>query len=189
MSCMDNFCNVLDDNQGRCSCSKNIKNYEKTETALKEATEALQDVAQQIQYIGLTGDEIETLFTQTEAELQMQSTQDNTRLKNDLDRIRDLIVDVKSGSVSSTATTGGLNFDLSGLLDFNIDSTGFDLTSLFGGGNSSNTSSISNQRGEQLYKTATARCKASVLNNCASQGVDISVITNSGTSSTSTSNS
>ena len=40
-SCMDNFCNVLDDNQGRCSCSKNIKNYEKTETALKAATEAL----------------------------------------------------------------------------------------------------------------------------------------------------
>ena len=178
-SCMDNFCNVLDDNQGRCSCSKNLKNYEKTEAALKSATEALQDVAQQIQYIGLSSDQIESLFTQTEAELQMQSSQDNTRLKNDLDRIRDLIVDVKSGSASSTATTDGLNFDLSGLLDFSIDSTGFDLSSLFGGTSSSNTSSISNQRGEQLYKTASARCKSSVLNNCAAQGVDISIITNS----------
>ena len=39
MSCMDNYCNVLDDNQGRCTCSKNIKNYEKTEKALKEANE------------------------------------------------------------------------------------------------------------------------------------------------------
>ena len=53
-SCMDNFCNVLDDNQGRCSCSKNIKNYEKTENALKVATEALKEDSQQIQYIGLT---------------------------------------------------------------------------------------------------------------------------------------
>ena len=176
-SCMDNFCNVLDDNQGRCSCSKNIKNYAKTEEALKNATEALQEVAQQIQYIGLSSDEIETLFTQTEAEMQMQSTQDNTQLKNDLDRIKNLIVDVKSGS-ASTVSDSGMGFDLSGLLDFSIDSTGFDLASLFGT-STADTSSISNQRGETLYKTAAGRCKAAVLTDCAAQGVDISVITNS----------
>lgn len=174
-SCMDNYCNVLDDNQGRCTCSKNIKNYEKTESALKEATAALQDVAQQIQYIGLTGDDIETLFSQTEAEIQMQATTDNTQLKNSLDSIRDLIVEVKTGTATSTET--GLSFDLSGLLDFNISGTGFDLGALFGT-TTANTSSISNQRGEQLYKTAAARCKASVLNTCQNQGVDISVITN-----------
>lgn len=174
-SCMDNYCNVLDDNQGRCTCSKNIKNYEKTEKALKEATESLQDVAQQIQYIGLTGDDIETLFTQTEAEIQMQATTDNTQLKNSLDSIRDLIVEVKTGTATSSET--GLSFDLSGLLDFNISGTGFDLGAMFGT-NTANTSSISNQRGEQLYKTASARCKASVLNTCQNQGVDISVITN-----------
>ena len=172
--CMDNFCNVLDDNQGRCSCSKNLKNYAKTEEALKQATEDLQEVAQQIQYIGLAADEIETLFTQTEAELQMQKTTDNTQLKHSLDNIRNLIVDVKTGTATSTDT--GLNFDLSGLLDFNISSTGFDLSALFG--NQTNTESISNQRGEQLYKTATARCKASVLTECQAQGVDVSIITN-----------
>jgi len=172
--CMDNFCNVLDDNQGRCSCSTNLKNYAATEQALAKATEELQDVAQKIQYIGLTGDEIETLFTQTEAELKMQNTTDNTQLKNDLDKIKGLIVDVKSGN--ATATDTGISLDLSGLLDFTISSTGFDLTSMFGG--TSSTSSISNQRGEQLYKTATARCKASVLNTCKAQGVDISLITN-----------
>ena len=175
MSCMDNYCNVLDENQGRCTCSKNIKNYAKTEAALKEANEALQDVAQQIQYIGLTADEIDTLFSQTEAEIQMQATTDNTQLKNSLDSIRDLIVEVKTGTASSTDT--GLSFDLSGLLDFDISNSGFDLGSLFGTPNA-NTSSISNQRGEQLYKTAAARCKTSVLNTCQNQGVDISVITN-----------
>ena len=172
--CMDNFCNVLDDNQGRCSCSANLKNYAKTEEALKQATEDLQDVAQKIQYIGLTADEVETLFTQTEAELQMQRGSDNTQLKNDLDKIKNMIVDVKSGS--ATTTDSGISLDLSGLLDFTISSTGFDLSSLFGGTN--NSTSISNQRGEQLYKTATARCKASVLNSCVAQGVDASIITN-----------
>ena len=177
MQCMDNYCNVLDENQGRCSCSKNLKNYAKTEEALKAATEALQDVAQQIQYIGLSADEVETLFTQTVAEDTMQSSSDNTQLKNDLDKIKKLIVDVKAGSASSAENTSGLSFDLSGLLDFSVDSSGFDLSSLFGG-TQSNTNSISNQRGEQLYKTATARCKTAVLTDCQAQGVDISIITN-----------
>ncbi|MDE6250212.1 MAG: hypothetical protein K2M34_01070 [Alphaproteobacteria bacterium] len=176
--CMDNFCNVLDDNQGRCSCSANLKNYAKTETALKEATESLQNVAQQIQYIGLSKDDIENLFNQTEAELALSSNTDSSQLKSDLDRIKNMIVDVKTGT-ASVSTDNGLSFDLSGLLDFSISSTGFDLSSLFGNTNNANTSSISNQRGEQLYKTAAARCKAAVLTSCQSQGVDISVITNS----------
>ena len=176
VACMDNFCNVLDDNQGRCSCSANLSNYSETEEALKQATESLQDVAQQIQYIGLSADQVESLFTQTEAELEMQKTSDNTQLKNSLDKIKAMIVDVKPGT-ASTSSSSGLSFDLSGLLDFSIDSTGFDLSSFLGMSN--NTDSISNQRGEQLYKTAAARCKAAVLNSCSAQGVDVSVITNS----------
>ena len=177
-ACMDNFCNVLDDNQGRCSCSKNIKNYEKTENALKAATEELQEVAQKIQYIGLTKDEVTTLFNETEAEVAMRSTSDSSQIKSNLDKIKNMIVDVKTGTASGMSDTGGISLDLSNLLSFNIDSTGFDLTALFGG-TSSNTSSIANQRGETLYKTATSRCKAAVLNSCTSQGVDAAVITNS----------
>lgn len=176
VACMDNFCNVLDDNQGRCSCSANLANYAETEEALKKATESLQDVAMQIQYIGLTADEVESLFTQTEAELEMQTSTDNSQLKNSLDKIKDMIIAVDSGSASSTSSSS-MSFDLSGLLDFSIDSTGFDLSSFLGMSN--NTDSISNQRGEQLYDTATARCKSAVLNSCAAQGVDINVITNS----------
>ncbi len=173
VACMDNFCDVLDDNQGRCSCSANLADYAETEAALKQATENLQEVALQIQYIGLTSEQVESLFTQTEAELEMQTTKDTSQLKDMLDEIKDMIVDVKTGSTSSNS----LSLDLSGLLEFTIDSTGFDLTSFFGMTN--NTDSISNQRGEQLYKTASARCKSAVLNSCAAQGVDITVITNS----------
>ena len=175
-ACMDNFCNVLDDNQGRCSCSKNLKNYEKTEQALKAATEELQDVAQKIQYIGLTGDEISTLFTETEAEEAMRGKSDSSQIKTSLDKIKNMIVDVKTGT-ASVSSDSSMSFDLSNLLDFSISSTGFDLSTLFGV-STGNTSSISNQRGETLYKTAASRCKTSVLNSCAAQGVDASVITN-----------
>ena len=175
-ACMDNYCNVLDDNQGRCSCSKNLSNYEKTEAALQSATEALQDVARSIQYIGLTSEQITTLFDETEAELTMKNQKDTSAIRSDLDKVKRMIVDVKTGT--STATVeNGLNFDLSGLLDVSISSTGFDLSSFMN--TSSNTSSISNQRGESLFKTATARCKASVLNACTAQGVDAAMVTNS----------
>ena len=174
-ACMDNYCNVLDDNQGRCSCSANLKNYEKSEAALKAATEELQEVAQKIQYIGLSAREVETLFSQTEAELKMQSTTDTSQLKTSLDKIKDMIIEVQSGN--TTSNTSGLVFDLSGLLDFTIDGTGFDLSSFlggFGGGNGG----VSNQRGAELFKTATNRCKANVLKACVNQGVDASLVTN-----------
>ena len=174
-ACMDNFCNVLDDNQGRCSCSANLVNYEKTEQALKAATEELQEVAQKIQYIGLTGDEITTLFSETEAEEAMRTKTDNSQIKANLDKVRDMIIDVRSGN--NTTSEAEMTFDLSNLLDFTISSTGFDLSALFG--TSTNTTSINNQRGETLYKTAVSRCKANVLNSCTAQGVDASVITNS----------
>lgn len=176
-ACMDNYCNVLDDNQGRCSCSANINNYAKAETALKQATEELQEVAQKIQYIGLSAREVQTLFTATEAELEMQKTTDTTQLKASLDKIRDMIIDVQSGNATTTSSSSFLSFDLSGLLDFTIDSTGFDLSS-FLGGFGTNSGGINNQRGAQLFQTATNRCKTNVLRACTAAGVDASLVTN-----------
>ena len=173
-ACMDNYCNILDDNQGRCSCSKNIKNYEKTEQTLAQATEDFQNVVQQIRYIGLTSDQIEALFTETEAELTMKSTTDSSRLKNSLDSIKKKIVDVSTPSAASNVTSG-LTLDMNGLLTADF-SAGFDLNSFLNMNN--NSTSVSNQRGEQLYKTAANRCKNAVLNSCTTQGIDANVITN-----------
>jgi len=177
-ACMDNFCNVLDDNQGRCTCSKNVKNYEKIEEALASATEALQDVAQKIQYIGLSADEITTLFTQTEAELAMNNATDSTALKNDLDRIKKMIVDVKTGASSAVSETVMGSLDFTNLFSLYFDSYGISLSTVFGSTSSATTQSIGNQRGEALYKSAASRCKTAVLNNCTAQGVEASVIVN-----------
>ncbi len=172
-SCMDNFCAVLDDNQGRCSCSSNVKNYQKTEEALKSATEELQDVAQQIQYIGLGQEDVETLFTQTEAEQTMAGRTDTTQLRTDLDNIKKLIVDIKAPNATSSAESNGI--DLTALFSTDFSGGSFDLATLFG---DSSSTSVSNQRGAELYKTASARCKTSVIDNCKTQGVDVNIITN-----------
>lgn len=182
-ACMDNYCNVLDDNQGRCSCSKNLKNYAKTEEALEAATEQYQEAIQKIKYVysGLTKSQIEALFSETEAELSMKENSDSSQIKNSLDAIKRKVVDVSSPTASSTYnTTSGFSLDLDfeGLLSSDLTSN-FDLGMFVGTNSSSSTNSISNQRGEQLYKTATNRCKTVVLNSCTAQGIDANVITNS----------
>ena len=169
--CMDNYCNVLDDNQGRCSCSANIKNYQKTEEALAKVSENFQDVIQKIKYIGLSATQIEALFAETEAELAMKTNSDTSQLKSSLDAIKKKIVDVSSGKGTS-GLLDGLSFDMSGLLDTDFSAT-FDLNSFLG------NTKVSNQRGETLFNTATQRCRTAVLNSCVSQGIDASMIINS----------
>ena len=168
--CMDGFCDILDDNQGRCSCSANITKYAKSEKALKDATEELQNIAMKIQYIGLTKDEVISLFSNTEAEAAMAGRTDTTQLRQDLNKVQKMVLDIKT--TNSFVSESVLGLDFSQLMDFNLVDN-FDLSTLFTGG-----SSVSNQRGAELYKTASARCRSSVLEGCRKQGIDINLIAN-----------
>ena len=181
-ACMDNYCNVLDENQGRCSCSKNIDTYAVIENNLLEQKEIFQETVQKIKYIGLTSEQINTLFTQTQAEEAMNNNKsDSTQLAKDLSAIRTALKDVTSPKASSSyevdnsGVLGGLNIDFDNI----SASADIDLGSLLGGGSSSaKTTSIANRRGKQLYDTATKRCTTAVLNSCAEQGIDPNVISN-----------
>jgi hypothetical protein len=140
---------------------------------LRQATEDLQKVAMNIQYLGLSRDEVEALFTMTEAEeaLSMRQGSDASQLRNDLDKVMRMVTDVRFDMSSATSgETGGLMLDFNALsLDFG---TGIDFTALFGG----TSSSISRQRGEDLFRSANNRCQR-VLTDCRAQGVDTRVIT------------
>ena len=173
-ACMDGFCAVVDENQGRCACSHNIQRYKQTEDALQQITLELQQVAIQIQYLGLSRDEVTALFTATEAELALQSHgHDATMLNNDLNKIMGMVLDVRPDAATG-GNMGGTMFDLSAFsFDANSSGFGFDFSALFGGGTGG---SIVRQRGEELFRSATQRCQ-SVLDNCRAQGVDIRLIT------------
>jgi hypothetical protein len=177
MNCMDNFCNVLDDNQGRCSCSVNIKNYAKSEDSLKSATEALQKVALDIQYLGLTAEEVKTMYVGTEAENAMRGLTDTTDNKREMDDVLKLLVKIKTPTSSSGLSLSSTS-DFTDMVSSMFSDSGFDFGTLFGIGGGK-AASISNQRGKDLYDTATARCKTAVITDCAAQGVDTNVIQNS----------
>lgn len=161
--CMDQFCAVVDANQQRCSCSANLSKYASAQEAVEKANIELNDVAQQIRYVGLSADEIRAIMSATEAELEMNKTKDNTKTRSILDDIADMIKDptaATSLTASSSNSLLDLEFDFSGESDdlLNLD--------IFG---SSTSSDISSKRGTALYNEAKKRCKT-VLNRCKDAG-------------------
>ena len=161
--CMDQYCAVVDANQKRCSCSSNLAKYAKAQEAVENANAELNDVAQQIRYVGLSADEIRAIMSATEAELTMSKTKDKTKTRSLLDDIADMIED-PTASIDLTGSNG-----ISSLLDMDFDfsSDSSDTFSLDMFNSSSND--ISSKRGTALYKEAKKRCKT-VLNNCKNAG-------------------
>lgn len=168
--CMDQFCNVIDANQGRCSCSANLANYTDVEEAVTDANNKLNEVAQQIRYVGLTADEIRAIMSETEAEAALSGAKDTSETRNMLEEIEKLIRD-PSGS-SSTYSSNSVSLGLDMDLDFSSDITDiFNLDFL-----NLNTGSFSNLRGTSLYNAAKNRCRV-VLNQCEEAGANIDQIT------------
>ena len=167
--CMDQFCAVVDANQGRCSCSANLSQYTKVETAVKDANAQLNEVAQRIRYVGLSADEIRAIMTETEAEEALSGAVDTSETRNMLEEIEDLIRDPVSNSSYYSDTSIGLDMDL----DFTSDTADmFSLDFL----NTDSTSSFSNLRGRELYNAAKKRCNT-LLTQCKSAGATPGQIT------------
>ncbi len=167
--CMDQFCAVIDANQGRCSCSSNLSRYTKVEEAVKEANTQLNEVAQRIRYVGLSADEIRAIMTETEAEEALSGTVDTSENRNLLEEIEDLIRDPVSNSSYSSDTFSTFDMDL----DFSSETADlFSLDFL----NTDSASSFSNLRGSDLYSAAKKRC-TTVLNQCKGAGATVGQIT------------
>ena len=165
--CMDQFCSVVDANQKRCSCSANLSKYSKVEEAVNAANAKLNEVAQNIRYIGLSADEIRAIMTATEAEEALSGTRDTTENRNMLEQIENMIKDPKTYTASYTDDGFGLDMDL----NFSADADLFSLDFL-----NTNTSSFSNLRGSELYNAARNRCNT-VLNQCKKAGATTQQVT------------
>lgn len=167
--CMDQFCMVVDTNQKRCSCSANLDRYAKAQKAVEEANTELNEVAQNIRYVGLSANEIRAIFSATEAEEAMAKTKDNTQTRSLLEDIAEMIEDPSASSSSFSSNSNFSTMDMD--LDFSSDSADMFSLDMFSG-----SKDISNKRGRDLYNEATKRCKT-VLNACKDAGGTEKLIT------------
>ncbi len=159
--CMDQFCAVVDTNQKRCSCSFNLSKYTSAQEAVEDANAELNEVAQQIRYVGLSADEISAIMSATEAELEITKTKDHTKNRNLLDDIIEMIKD-------PTAYTDLYGSSVDSLLDLDFDFTS-DSSDVFNLELFGTTNDISLKRGTALYNEAKKRCKT-VLSRCKEAG-------------------
>ena len=171
--CMDQFCAVIDANQKRCSCSANLAKYAKVEQAVKDANTQLNEVAQNIRYVGLSADEISAIMSATEAEEAMSGKTDTTENRNLLAQIENMIKDPKTTTSSASMTTDSL-----GILDIDLDFSSDEWSDLFSLDfiNGSGANSFSNLRGTNLYNAAKKRCNT-IVNQCKDVGATAQQIT------------
>jgi hypothetical protein len=169
--CMDQFCSVIDANQKRCSCSSNLSKYSKVEKAVKDANSQLNEVAQNIRYVGLSADEISAIMSATEAEEALSGTVDTTETRSMLTQIENMIKDPTTTSSSSYVS------DSYGLLDIDLDFSSNDTSDLFSLDFLTDTSNgFSSLRGKDLYNAAKKRC-ATVISQCKEVGATSQQIT------------
>ena len=169
--CMDQFCAVIDSNQKRCSCSSNLSKYAKVEKAVKDANAQLNEVAQNIRYVGLSADEIRAIMTATEAEEAMSGQTDTTENRNMLAEIEKMIKDPTSTSSASMSS------DSFGLLDIDLDFSSSELNDLFTlDFLNNNNGGFSSLRGTDLYNAAKKRCNT-IVNQCKEVGATAQQIT------------
>lgn len=179
--CMDNYCNVLDENQGKCSCSSDIQSYENLEKELTQRNEEFQDAIQKIKYIGLTAEQIETLFKETEAEIALkdEKNKDTSAIKSSLDEIKDKILNSSFGTANTNSGSDlDVTFDTSGFIQANMSSASvqtFNINSFINNG----STNVTHPRGKELFETATDRCGIAVLDACVEKGIDSDIIVNS----------
>ena len=164
--CLNQFCNVLDQNQKQCSCSSRLMEYREIEDNLQQANNELNNVANQIRYVGLSADEVRAILKETEAEQVMSSMEDRTQSRRMLEEIERIIMSPVNSNDNFSNHNGLLNFDMD--FSFNGD---FSLESLFGGGGGS----FANMRGDELYKAARKQCQP-ILTRCASSRTDQNMI-------------
>ena len=170
--CMDQFCSVVDNNQKRCSCSSNLAKYAKVEQAVKDANAQLNEVAQNIRYVGLSADEISAIMSATEAEEALSGVVDTTESRSMLAEIEKMIKDPTTYSSSSSYST-----DSYGLLDINLDFSSDTTSDLFSLDFLTDTNNgFSSLRGKDLYNAAKKRC-ATVISQCRDVGATSDQIT------------
>ncbi|MDR2685397.1 MAG: hypothetical protein LBB23_01335 [Rickettsiales bacterium] len=174
--CMDNICAVVSDELGRCACSPNADVYKSNQESLKTALLELQDTVQNIQYIGLTAEEVASLFKQTEAEITLSSQpgwyegKDGTDLKNMILSKYANIEALKIGE-TKTQTSGVLTGDSWGFgIDLNLFDADVVSSGLFGTAKNA-FNDISGMTGGDIYKSAKNTCM-SILTQCKNRKID-----------------
>ncbi len=148
-TCMDQFCQLKNDNYRRCSCSNRIFNFQEVSDGYKQASEKLTEFSENLDVVGMSKEQATAMKTASEGEDAL--TEDKSASKQLLQAIMNAIKgdDAKVGGKYQNLNSISLSEDFSNAFE-NADSGQI----------------IASYNGATLYKAVFPRCKSVVKEDC-----------------------
>lgn len=150
-TCMDQFCQLKNDNFRRCSCSDRVYDFQDITETYQEVSERLTEFSENLDVVGMTRAQAKAMKTASEGEDAL--AEDKSASKQLLQAIMDSI----SGS-GKKASVGGKYQQLN-----MVDVSG-DMSNAFGSDDSGQL--IASYNGATLYKAVFPSCRAAVAEDC-----------------------
>ncbi|MBD5388855.1 hypothetical protein HDR63_01195, partial [bacterium] len=148
-ACMDQFCQLKNDDYRRCSCSDRVYAMTDARATLQEAGEQLTVFTENLDTVGMTAAQATAMRTESEGEKAL--TTDSSASKALLQAIMN--------SIKGEDTNVGGKFS-----DLNSISLSFDTSGAFG--NMDAGATIATYNGSNLYNAVYPQCRAAVRDDC-----------------------
>ena len=148
-TCMDQFCQLKNDNFRRCSCSDRVFDFQDISSVYQDASERLTEFSENLDVVGMTKEQATAMKTASEGEDAL--TEDKSASKKLLQAIMNSI---KGGDTS----VGGKYKDL------NSVTIAADISNAFGMDDSGQI--IASYNGATLYKAVYPKCRTAVKEDC-----------------------
>ncbi len=148
-TCMDQFCQLKNDNYRRCSCSNRVFDFQDISGVYQDANDRLTEFNENLDVVGLTKEQAIAMKTASEGEDAL--TEDKSASKQLLQAIMNSI---KGGDT----TVGGKYKDLNSI------TISADISNAFGMDDSGQI--IASYNGATLYKAVYPKCRDAVKDDC-----------------------
>ena len=147
--CMDQFCQLKNDDYRRCSCSSRIYDLIDMRTNLGETGAKLTEFTENLDIVGMSAAQATAIRTASDGE---------NALTADTSASKSLLTAIMNSIRGEDATVAG---KMSGLNSINLS---FDTSGAFG--TSDNGQLIASYNGTELYNAVYAACRTAVKNDC-----------------------
>ena len=148
-TCMDQFCQLKNDNYRRCSCNDRVFNFQDISETYQKASEQLSEFSENLDVVSMTKEQAIAMKTASEGE---------DALTEDKTASRQLLQAIMNSIKGENATVSGKYKDLNSI---NIAS---DISNAFGLDDSGQI--IASYNGTNLYKAVYPKCRTAVKQDC-----------------------
>lgn len=148
-TCMDQFCELKNDDYRRCSCSNRVFDLDEVRDVMQDASDQLTVFTENLDVVGMTAEQATAMKTASEGE---------NALTSDTSASKQLLQAIMNSIRGEDATVGGKYSDLNSI------TLSFDTVNAFGTADAGQI--IATYNGQNLYNAVYPQCRDAVRADC-----------------------